>query len=184
MGTFEHSPMDGTKAREVSFGEAKEVANLDKPYEAQESAQRPQLTLEQKEEIEEKTQWSSQVVDVIGSMEEFEIYEKAGLKEVQVGDKSCLVRPDIDFDQKDSFGRTNKERMENGLAPLTPQGRPYELHHIGQHQESPLAELTMEEHRGKGNDGVLHIKVKESEIDREAFAMERAGHWKERAEVE
>lgn len=72
----------------------------------------------------------------------------------------------------------------DGLAPLTPQGRSYELHHIGQHQDSPLAELTKEEHRGKGNDGVLHIKVKESEIGREAFTMERAGHRRERAEAE
>jgi len=83
--------------------------------------------------------------------------------------------------QTDGCGRSNQERLEQGLAPLTPEGRPYELHHIGQHQESPLAELTMQEHRGKGNDTILHIKTKESEINREEFGVERAEHWQNRA---
>ena len=48
--------------------------------------------------------------------------------------------------------------------------------------DSPLAELTRDEHRGKGNDTVLHNKQKESEINREDFAKERAEHWKARAE--
>ena len=48
--------------------------------------------------------------------------------------------------------------------------------------DSPLAELTRNEHRGKGNDTVLHNKQKESEINREDFAKERAEHWKARAE--
>lgn len=37
---------------------------------------------------------------------------------------------------------------------------------------SPLAELTTQEHRGKGNDTILHDKQKETEIDRGEFAKE------------
>lgn len=95
--------------------------------------------------------------------------------------REVLQRTDIDYDATDPFGRTNLERMEQGKAPLV-DGKPIELHHIGQEMDSPLAELTQEEHRGPGNDGILHDKQKESEIDRNKFNTERENHWKERAE--
>jgi len=41
--------------------------------------------------------------------------------------------------------------------------------------------LTQEEHRGKGNDGILHDKNKDTEIDRIAFREEKEEHWKTRA---
>lgn len=92
-----------------------------------------------------------------------------------------MIRDDIDMDQKDELGRTNKERMANGLSPITKTGETVELHHIGQKADSPLAELTTQEHRGKGNDTILHDKQKPSEIDREAFKTEREEHWESRA---
>jgi hypothetical protein len=167
--------------REVSFATEINVEQIDSPYGEKEIPTPRTLLPEQKKEVQAETGWSEGIVDAVGSMEEYEIYREAGLQEAEVGEKECLIRPDIDMEQKDGFGRTNRERMEQGLAPLTPEGRPYELHHIGQHQDSPLAELTMQEHRGKGNDTILHIKTKESEIDREEFSMERANHWQNRA---
>ena len=95
-----------------------------------------------------------------------------------------VIRNDINWEQKDGMGRTNKERAEQGLSPINKDGKVIELHHIGQHADSPFAELTPEEHRGKGNDTVLHDKTKESEIDRTAFAGERSEYWKERSETE
>lgn len=179
--------MDAGRMKEVSISEtgyAREinVKDMDRPYDNMELPQERKLSPEQKAEVREETGWSNEIVDSIGSMEEFRIYQDAGVIEAQIGEKKCLIRPDIDMSQKDGFGRTNKERMEQGLAPLTPEGRPYELHHIGQHQDSPLAELTMQEHRGKGNDTILHIKTKVSEIDREEFGFERAQHWQDRAD--
>jgi hypothetical protein len=141
------------------------------------------LTDEQKNELKEPPLiWSDSIVDAIGSEEERDIYIDAGLDYDEVNGKDCLTRSDIDYKQKDEFGRTNKERMEQGLAPLDKNGKPIELHHIGQKPDSPLAELTQEEHRGKGNDGVLHDKTKETEIDRVAFKQEKEEHWKTRAE--
>lgn len=115
------------------------------------------------------------------SEEEKAIYKKAGLEKSEVNGRECLTRDDIDYEVKDDFGRTNLERMQQGLAPLE-EGKPIELHHIGQKQDSPLAELTREEHRGPGNDGILHDKTVESEIDRNEFNKEKENHWKERAE--
>ena len=58
-----------------------------------------------------------------------------------------------------------------------------QLHHIGQHKDSPLAELTFEEHRCNGNDIVLHDKSSETETHGEGntWDSERQVYWKERA---
>lgn len=140
------------------------------------------LTDEEKAKIKEETGWSDEIIDAIGSWKEYEIYKNAGLVEAEIDGKKCLIRNDIDWDQKDAMGRTNKERAEQGLSPINKDGKAIELHHIGQHADSPLAELTQEEHRGKGNDTILHDKTKESEIDRQAFAGERSDHWAARAQ--
>lgn len=141
------------------------------------------LTDVEKEELQQKTGWSDEVINSIRSKEEAEAYIKAGLTEVEINGKKCLVKSDIDWNQTDAMGRTNKERAEMGLAPLNQEGNPIELHHIGQHPDSPLAELTPDEHRGKGNDTILHDKTKSSEIDRQAFAVERSEHWRSRAQI-
>lgn len=141
------------------------------------------LTDEQKEKLRELTGWSDEILDAIGSWEEAEIYMKAGLKEVEINGKKCLIRDDIDLDQEDEDGITNRERMERGRPPITKDGEEVELHHIGQKQNSPLAELTMEQHRGIGNDTILHDKTKETEIDRNEFGKERRDHWKDRVEL-
>lgn len=140
------------------------------------------LTDEEKTKIKEETGWSDEIVDAIGSWKEYEIYKNANLIEAEIDGKKCLIRNDINWNQKDEMGRTNKERAEQGLSPINKDGKVIELHHIGQHSNSPLAELTQEEHRGKGNDGILHDKTKESEINRQAFAEERSNHWSARAQ--
>lgn len=47
-----------------------------------------------------------------------EIYEKAGLQAVKIDGKWCLIRSDIDLDQVDEDGISNRERMERG-RPLS-----------------------------------------------------------------
>ena len=139
------------------------------------------LSEEEKQQIKNETGWSDEIINAIGSMDEYEIYRDAGLQEVEINGRKCLVRGDIDWDQKDSMGRTNKERAEAGLSPINKEGETIELHHIGQRSDGPLVELTPDEHRGKENYSVLHDTQKESEIDRVAFNGERSHHWTERA---
>lgn len=141
-----------------------------------------ELSNKDKKEVCSETGWSKDVVDNMKSKEEVEIYKNAKLKEEEVDGRKCLVRSDLDMKQKDEFGKTNRERMADGNAPLSKRGETIELHHIGQKQDSPLAELTTKEHRGKGNDTVLHDKTKESEIDRPDFAKDRKSHWECRSE--
>lgn len=168
----------------VNCEKPKENYDPDKKVEKQADDNNEQkgLTQEQKDKIKEETGWSDEIIDAIGSMEEYQIYKDAGLIEAEIDGRKCLINPNIDMDQKDAFGRTNKERMEQGLAPLDKNGNPIELHHIGQKNDSPLAELTQEQHRSKENYSILHDTKKESEIDRKAFDNERENHWKARAE--
>lgn len=142
-----------------------------------------ELTAEQKKEIKERTGWSDEIIDSIGTMEEAEIYMRPNRIECEVNGKKCLIMNDIDPDQEDEDGITNRERMERGRPPITKNGEEVELHHIGQKPDSPLAELTMEEHRGAGNDTILHDKTKKTEIDRNEFGKERREHWKDRVNV-
>ena len=128
----------------------------------EESALHDKTSLNQhdKQELKTETGWSVGIVDNNG--------------------RDCFQRTDIDYKIKDEFGKTNKERMLEGKAPLM-NGKPVELHHIGQKQDSPLAELTHDEH--KGNYRLLHeVPPQTSEIDRRAFAKEKANYWKMRGE--
>lgn len=109
---------------------------------------------------------------------------EAGLVEAEIGGKKCLIRTDIDWDQVDEKGRTNTQRVERELAPLDKNGDSIQLHHIGQHKDSPLAELTFEEHRCGGNDTILHDKSIESEAHGEGnnWDNERQNYWQNRAD--
>ena len=140
------------------------------------------LTEEEKQKIKNETGWSDEIIDAINSVKEYDVYKNAGLQEVEVNGKKCLVRSDIDWDQKDSNGCTNKERASKGISPIHKDGETIELHHIGQKSDSPFAELTQEEHRGKENYSILHDTKKESEIDRDAFTNERGDHWRTRVD--
>lgn len=157
------------------------IKEMDKPYENDGLRESSSLSESDKEKIFKESGYSDEIVDSIGSLEEYNIYKDAGLVEAEIDGNACLVKPDLDLGLKDGFGRTNEERMEQGLSPLDSENRPYELHHIGQKSDSPLAELTMQEHRGQGNDSIMHDKTKVSEIDRNQFNIERAEHWESRA---
>lgn len=179
------------------------VKNLDNPLsrfakdevwqntssENKESGYKDQYRMDVVNNLDEKTVdalkeagYPESVIVKISSDAEAKIYLEAGLKPDVINGKDVLVKVDIDLNQEDIFGRSNLERMKSGLAPLDKDGKPYELHHIGQGNDSPLAELTQTEHRGQGNDTILHDKTKESEIDRKGFLKERSDHWKARAE--
>lgn len=114
-------------------------------------------------------------------MNEAQIYINANLKETEIDGRKCLIRNDIDLEQKDKFGISNMKLLNKGYAPVAKDGKKVELHHIGQTQNSPLVELTQQEHRGKNNYKILQNKNKKSEINRLAFAVERKKYWKIRS---
>ena len=81
---------------------------------------------------------------------------------------------------KDALGRTNIERMKQGLAPIGKDGKAVELHHLKQKNDGIIIELTSKEHNV--NSKILHQYRKKSEIDRNAFNKFKKDYWKERSE--
>ena len=139
-----------------------------------------ELTDNERLKIFEESGWSKELISSFRWKEEVEVYKDQKLKEKQVDGRQVLQRGDIDPNFKDEQGITNKERMENGKAPIV-DGKPVELHHIGQKQDSPFAELTSSVH--KENYRNLHdVPPQPSQIDRKSFAKEKADYWKKIAE--
>lgn len=89
------------------------------------------------------------------------------LIEAQISEDSkqvSLIRK-INMDQIDEMGRTNAQRIIDELSPLDESGIPYELHHVGQSDTSPLAILKKSEHIQQGNNKILHWKSGASEVN-------------------
>ena len=160
------------------FNDKETFGNID----SFEKADRPffQITEEEKLKITDNSHFSYKINDYIRNKKELDIYQKSNLVETNINDKPSIIRKDINLTIKDDFGNTNLERMQKGKAPIGSDGKPIELHHIGQKSDSPLAELTYPEHRD--NYEILHNKQK-SEIDRANFGKIRADHWKTRATI-
>lgn len=77
-------------------------------------------------------------------------------------------------------GRTNLELMQVGRAPLGPDGKPVNLHHLTQSQSGAIAEVTQTLH--SNNHGVLHMpNTVPSGINRTEFNAWRRNYWRNRA---
>ena len=87
----------------------------------------------------------------------------------------------IDPTAVDGRGRTNLQRMKKGLAPLGPDGKSINLHHMTQKQDGAIAEMTQTFH--KKNSSVIHINPSSipSGINRNTFNKWRSDYWKDRA---
>lgn len=170
LGAIENQSLESLKIENKCAAESKELKQKESS-----------LSDQEKQKIKEETGWLDEIFESIKSMKEYEIYKNEGLKDDEINGRKCLVRSDIEWDQKDSMDRTNKERAEAGLSPINKNGETIELHHIGQKNDGPFAELTTDEHRSKENYSVLHDTTKQSEIDRIEFSNERSEHWKSRA---
>ncbi|QPP08738.1 type IV secretion protein Rhs [Streptomyces bathyalis] len=100
-----------------------------------------------------------------------------------------LINPDY-VSPLDKYGRDNMKRMTQGLAPMGPDDKPVNLHHMLQTQDGPIAEVTQSMHLSQGDYAgsdsynTLHWKAGSkipSGIDRDAFADWKKDYWKDRA---
>ena len=141
------------------------------------------ITIQEAAAIQMQTGYPTEVISQFHSVEEFKVFQEAGLKAQMINGKLALVRKDIDlYNIVDEMGRNNLARMQNGLSPIgidnTGNVFKYELHHIGQESDATLAILTTNEH----DIPVLHGLKDVSEIDRKSFDVVRKHFWKTMAE--
>ena len=140
------------------------------------------LTMNEAAFIQQDSGMPLDVIKQLKSMDQYNILKDAGLQTKMVNGKTALVR-NIDLNTVDEFGRTNLQRMLDGLSPLDPDGLPYELHHVGQQMDSTLAILTRAEHRLGDNHQIWHLFGEESQINRAVFDKQRAEFWRSVADM-
>ncbi|WP_165043748.1 HNH/ENDO VII family nuclease [Adlercreutzia sp. ZJ138] len=112
------------------------------------------LTMNEAAAIQKESKYPLDVIKQFHGTEEYNVFKNAGLKPTMVDGKSMLTR-EIELALKDDKGRTNLERMKQGLAPLTKNGETIELHHVGQNADGTLAMLTTSEHDNPALHGFL-----------------------------
>ena len=137
------------------------------------------LTMNEAALIQRESKLPLEFIKNFHSMDEYTVLKNAGLTLSKVNGRMALTQNiDWDFIGDIEDGRTNAQRVIDGLAPLDQLGKPYELHHIGQMSDSPLAILTNLQH--KSNYSVLHANTGStaSNIDRNLFAKQRQDFWK------
>lgn len=135
------------------------------------------LTMNEAAKIQKESKWPLEAIKSIHSVSEYNIYKSAGLVPSKMTDGSWLFTREIDWELLDSFGRTNAQRVLNGVAPLDSTGTPFELHHIGQRADSPLAILTSEEHHRSGNFNILHYQVEGKNVADAVWAAQKKEVW-------
>lgn len=143
------------------------------------------LTMNEAAAIQRESKYPLDVIKQFKTMEQYEICRDAGLVPITVNGKTSLIRA-IDLDYMDELGRTNLQRMEQGLAAIDPSsGSPYELHHIGQKAESTLAILTKAEHMKGGNNKIWHEFGIVSEVhntsNQPMWIAQKKAYWKQLA---
>ena len=147
-------------------------------------ATRNGLTMNQAAAIQRESKFPLDVIKEFSSPEQYEICKAAGLSPQMVNGNTALIRS-IDLDFVDDLGRTNLQRMQQGLAALDPSGVPYQLHHIGQKADSTLAILTQAEHMQGGNNAIWHLLDAATQVHGagNTWASQRQAFWKAIAEL-
>ena len=147
-------------------------------------ATRNGLTMNQAATIQRQSKYPLDVIKEFSSMEQYEICRKAGLTPKIVNGNTALIRS-IDLDFLDDKGRTNLERMQQGLAALDSTGQSYQLHHIGQQADSTLAILTQAEHLQGGNHSIWHLLGGSTQVHGtgNTWDIQRQEFWKALAEL-
>lgn len=138
------------------------------------------LTMNEAAKIQKETKWPLAIVKSLHSYDEFVIYKNAGLQPMKLGSGKFAFAREIDWKLIDSKGRTNVERVSKwGLAPIDSNGKSFELHHVGQKADSPLAMLTWEEHHSSDNYSVLHYAEEGKGVADDVWNQQRKEFWEE-----
>lgn len=114
--------------------------------------------------IQKESGWGLDIIKNIHSVEEYSIYQEAGLRPVKINNQTALIQK-IDLNLVDKEGRTNAKRIIEELSPIDNTGISIQLHHVGQSENSPLAILTRKQHIQDGHKNILHWKKGPSEVE-------------------
>lgn len=145
------------------------------------AAKQTSFTMNQYAQIQQETGYPLDVIKQFHTMDEYQAFRDANLKSTFVNNRSALIKTDIDLTRVDAKGRTNLERMQQGLAPQDSNGVSYELHHVGQKKDGTLAILSQTEHDNPAIHGFL--EKTEAHAAGTNWDTERQAFWKAFAKI-
>lgn len=136
------------------------------------------LTMNEAAIIQKESKWPLEAIKALHSTAEYDIYKAANLTPTLLDDGTWIfLRSDIDWNLTDAYGRTNIQRVQQYLAPINSTGKSYELHHIGQMADSPLAVLSYTEHHSSTTYSILHYAEEGKDITDVAWAAQKRSVW-------
>lgn len=170
----------------------RQIHSMDEYRELLAIAEKTGITIQDMSTICMSTGYPLEVVKLFRNTQEGVIYfEQAGLYSETINGQSALIRT-IDLTYESELGGktvTNLERMRQGYAAIDPAtGEAFQLHHIGQTVDSPLAILSQYEHTGGGNNAILHdVNIADGEgvhslLSDADWALQREEFWEAVAE--
>jgi len=102
---------------------------------------------------------------------------------MNVNGKQVILNDNLfDPTRIDSRGRTNLQRMEQGLAPIGHDGKSINIHHMDQTDIGPVMEISATEHQLRYSEIHSNTGQMPSQIDRPAFDRWRREYWQWRRE--
>lgn len=141
-------------------------------------AARNGLTMNEAALIQKESKWPLEAIKALHSTDEYDIYKSINLIPTQLDDGTWIfLRSDIDWNLTDAYGRTNIQRVQAHIAPIDSAGKSYELHHIGQMADSPLAVLSYTEHHSSTTYSILHYAEEGKDITDAAWAAQKHSVW-------
>ncbi|MBR6954675.1 MAG: hypothetical protein IKH77_06535 [Clostridia bacterium] len=129
--------------------------------------------------IQKETKWPLDAIKSLHSVDEYKVYEAAGLYPTKMTNGSWAFVQDINWDLVDENGFTNLQRVTKlDLAPIDQAGKSYELHHIGQKADAPLAILTHDQHHAPKTYDIIHYADEGKDISESAWRKQKQNFWK------
>lgn len=130
--------------------------------------------------IRDNNLFSDKIRKYIRSYEELRYYLDNGYKEVDwFGNSALVINIFLDY-YSERQEETNRSRINDGRSPVVPdlEGFPaYDLHHIGQKEDSPLAIIPSNIHNSAEMYSVFHSGVSDANIHSAKFDLQRRKFW-------
>ena len=177
----------GNFSMNLFFGGFSEVTDIFKPTKELnlKKVEKVAEEAENVKKIEKTVNEASDVTKVAGDTAEDvgKVTKDANKIVVEVDGKRVILDSNtFDPNKIDSVGRTNIERMEQGLAPIGKDGKSVNLHHVDQTDAGPIKEITATEHQKNYKELHSNTGQEPSKIDRKEFGKWKKKYWPWRSE--
>lgn len=130
--------------------------------------------------IRDNRLFSDQVRKYIRTYEEAKYYMDNGYREVNwFGNSALIIDIDLDYFSK-KHNATNRKLIAAGRSPVVPsyEDQTFDLHHVGQKKDSPLAIIPSGIHNGQKTYSIFHSgHSSDEDLHNTAFDLQRQKFW-------